>query len=74
MRNVVVLILAGAALIFSLLAYQRAEEIAEVVYRMNAEANQESIQRNRVLILAHQLENLLRSLHVPSRPAPPPAQ
>jgi hypothetical protein len=74
MRNIVVLILAGGALIFSLLAYQRAEEVAEVIHRMSAEANQEAFQRNRVVVLGHQLENLIRSMSPSPRPAAPPAR
>ena len=62
MRDTILLLLAGAALIFSLLAYQRVEELADVVYRLDAQANQHAFQQNRVITLGNQIENLARSL------------
>jgi len=71
MRNIVMLVLSGAALIFSVLAYQRVEELSEVVARLSADANRESVQRNRVLSLGNRLEKALRSLGGSSRQTPP---
>jgi hypothetical protein len=62
MRDTILLLLAGAALIFSLLAYQRVEDLADVVYRLDAQANQQTFQQNRVITLGNQIENLARSL------------
>ena len=62
MRNIVTLILAGAALVYAVLAYQRVEELSEVVYRREAQSSQEQIQRNRVLTLGQQLEKFMRTL------------
>jgi hypothetical protein len=71
MRNIVMLILSGAALIFSVLAYQRVEELSEVVARLSTDANQESVQRNRVLSLGNRLEKALRPFGGSSRRTPP---
>jgi hypothetical protein len=71
MRNIVMLVLSGAALIFSVLAYQRVEELSEVVARLSTDANRESVQRNRVLSLGNRLEKALRSLGGSSRQTPP---
>jgi len=71
MRNIVMLILSGAALIFSVLAYQRVEELSEVVARLNADVDQESVQRNRVLSLGRRLEKVLPSFGGSSRRTPP---
>ena len=74
MRDTILLVLAGAALIFSLLAYQRAEELADVVYRLDAQANQQAFQQNRVITLGKQIENLLHSLTGSGRKAVPPSR
>jgi len=62
MRDLIFLILAGAAVIFSALAYQRGEELAEIVYRLERQVSQDEVQRNRVVTLGQQLERLLKSL------------
>jgi len=62
MRDIIFLIMIGAALVFSALAYQRGEELAEVVYRLESQANQDEVNRNRVVTLGGQLERLLRSM------------
>ncbi len=62
MRDIIFLIMIGAALVFSALAYQRGEELADVVYRLEAQANQDEVNRNRVVTLGGQLERLLRSM------------
>lgn len=59
MRDIVFLLLAGAALIFSVLAYQRGEELAGIVYRLEAQVNQDEVHRNRVVTLGQQIERLL---------------
>ena len=74
MREIVVLIMVGGALIFSVLAYQRVEELSDAVYRLSAQANQEAFQRNRVMTLGQQLEKLLRPLKPSDRKASPAAQ
>ena len=74
MRDTILLILAGAALIFSLLAYQRAEEITDVVYRLDAQANQQGFQQNKVMTLGRQIENMARSLTGGGRKAAAPSQ
>lgn len=60
MRDLIFLIMLGAALIFSVLSYQRGEELAEIVYRLEAQVNQDEIHRNRVVTLGQQLERLIR--------------
>ena len=60
MRDLIFLIMLGAALIFSALAYQRGEELADIVYRLEQQASQDEIQRNRVVTLGQQLERLIR--------------
>jgi hypothetical protein len=62
MRDLIFLIMIGAALIFSALAYQRGEELADIVYRLEAQVSQDEHQRNRVVTLGGQLERLLRSM------------
>ncbi len=62
MRDLILLVLAGAALVFSVLAYQRVEEVSEVVYRLNAQVNQQEFQSNRVISLGRRLESLARSV------------
>ena len=74
MRDTILLLLAGAALIFSLLAYQRGEELADVVYHLDAQANQQAFQQNRVITLGNQIENLARSLTGSGRKATPPSR
>ena len=74
MRDTILLLLAGAALIFSLLAYQRVEEVADVVYRLDAQANQQAFQQNRVITLGKQIEDLARSLTGSGRKAAPPSR
>jgi hypothetical protein len=56
------LILAGLALIVSVLTYQRVEELSDSVARLSAEANQESVQRSKVLTTSSRLEKMMRSL------------
>jgi hypothetical protein len=58
----VTLILAGLALILSVLAYQRVEDVSDSVARLSAEANQESIQRGKVLTMSSRIEKMMRSL------------
>lgn len=74
MRDTILLILAGAALIFSLLSYQRVEELADVVYRLDAQANQQAFQQNRVITLGNQIEKAARSLTGSGRKAAPPSR
>ena len=74
MRDIILLILTGAALIFSLLAYQRVEDLADVVYRLDAQSNQQAFQQNRVLTLGKQIEDLARSLTGSGRKAAPPSR
>ncbi len=74
MREIVMLIMAGGALIFSALAYQRVEELSDAVYRLSAQANQEAFQRNRVVTLGQQLEKLLRPLKPSDRKGSATAQ
>jgi hypothetical protein len=74
MRDIILLVLAGAALIFSLLAYQRGEDLADVVYRLDAQANQQAFQQNRVITLGNQLENFARSLTGSGRKVAPPSR
>ena len=74
MHEIVVLIMAGGALIFSVLAYQRVEELSDAVYRLAAQANQEAFQRNRVVTLGQQMEKLLRPFRPSDRKASPAAQ
>ena len=62
MRDIIYLIMIGATLVISALAYQRGEELAEIVYRLEAHANQEDVTRNRLVTLGGQLERLLRSM------------
>ncbi len=62
MRDIIFLIMLGAALVFSALAYQRGEELAEIVYRLEVQSNRDEINRNRVVTLGGQLERLLRSM------------
>ena len=62
MRDIIYLIMIGAALVFGALAYQRGEELAEIVYRLEVQSNQDEINRNRVVTLGQQLERLLRSV------------
>ncbi len=73
MRDVILLILAGGALIFSVLAYERVEELSQVIYRLDTENRQEAFQRNRVITLGQQIEHMARSL-LPGRKAAAPAQ
>jgi hypothetical protein len=74
MRDTILLLLAGAALIFSLLAYQRVEDLADVVYRLDAQANQQAFQQNRVISLGNRIENLARSVTGSGRKADPPSR
>jgi hypothetical protein len=74
MRDIILLILVGAALIFSLLAYQRVDELADVVYRLDAQSNQQAFQQNRVITLGKQIEDLARSLTGSGRKAAPPSR
>jgi hypothetical protein len=74
MRDSILLILAGAALIFSVLAYQRVEELNDVVHRLDAQANQQAFQQNRVITLGKQIENLARSLTGSGKKPAPPSQ
>jgi hypothetical protein len=75
MRETVTLLIAGAALIYAILAYQKADELAETVSRLDAQANRESVERNKVLSLGQKIENLARST-IPGvgRKAPPASQ
>ena len=74
MRDTILLLLAGAALIFSLLAYQRVEDLADVVYRLDAQANQQAFQQNRVISLGNRIESLARSVTGSGRKAAPPSR
>ena len=72
MRDTILLILVGAALIFSVLAYQRAEELSDIVNRLDAQTNQQAFQQNRVITLGRQIEGLARPLTGSGqKPAPP---
>lgn len=74
MRDTILIVLAGGALVLSALAYQRVEELSEIVYRLDAKSNQEDFQRNRVITLGRQLEDLMRSFTGTGRKTAPPAQ
>jgi hypothetical protein len=74
MRETVTLLIAGAALIYAILAYQKAEEISEMVSRLDTQVAKEAQERNRVLSLGQKLENLAGRFVGSGRRTPPASQ
>jgi hypothetical protein len=62
MRDILLLLLAGGALIFSVLSYQRVEELSEIIARLDTETSRQTIDQNRVLSLGRRLEQVMRSV------------
>ncbi len=74
MRDILLFLLAAAALFVSILAYQRTDELYQLVARLNTETGRESIERNRVLTLGARLEQIMRSVAGSGKKTAPPAQ
>jgi outer membrane murein-binding lipoprotein Lpp len=70
MRETVTLLIAGAALVYAILAYQKADEISEIVSRLDSQVAKEAQERNRVLTLGQKLENLAGRFVGSGRKAP----
>jgi hypothetical protein len=74
MRDILLFALAAAALLVSVLSYQRTDELYELVTRLNADSGRELIERNRVLTLGARLENMMRSVGSSGKKSAAPAQ
>ncbi len=57
--RVLTLLMAGAALLLSVLTYMRTEEVADRVYSIQQAQDSDTQYRNRVLSLGQQLERLI---------------
>lgn len=57
--RVLTLLMAGAALLLSVLTYMRTEEVADRVYSVQQAQDSDTQYRNRVLSLGQQLERLI---------------
>jgi hypothetical protein len=68
MRDFLLFFLAAAALVVSALAYQRTDELYELVARLNAESGKDVIERNKVLTLGNRLEQMLRGVSGGKKP------